>query len=209
MDIQIDSSTVGVALVVSNDYKTLGGKMKLNSTHIDSDNIEQVFKEFGYVVYKMRNVTKKKFVSCYKSLAECKYLPTCKRLLLYFAGHGDNGRLLMQDDKEVQIEDMIVCFKPDVANNEALARMVKMFFFDACRGGRTDHGYRVRATPHEITCLRRVPNEGNSLLVYSSTRHYGAFETSAGGRWTNCLCRVLRESKENDGVLSILTKPIK
>jgi len=58
LDIQINDNTVGVALVVSNDYKP--SKLTLN-TQGDSDKMEQLFEEFGYVVYKKCNLSKECF----------------------------------------------------------------------------------------------------------------------------------------------------
>ena len=87
--------------------------------------------------------------------------------------------------------------------------MAKMFFFDACRGEQQDDGYSVKAAgpDDEITCLRKVPKEGNMLIAYASTRYHVSYgEDSAGSRWTNCLVRAMRESKESDGVLHILTE---
>ena len=208
MDIRIDGNTVGVALLVSNDYKTVREVSDLPFTHTDTKNMEQVLKEFTYAVYRIKNVSTNEFVSCYKNLADYKYPATCKRILLYFAGHGDDGNLWMQDGGKVNIDDVISRFKIHVAGNESLATIVKMFFFDACRGTQKDGGYSVRSAKpvDEITCLRRIPKEGNMLIAYASTRYYVAHESSSGGRWTNCLVKALRDSEESDDVLHILTE---
>lgn len=219
MDIVIDANTVGVALLVSNDYTTLKTVAGLRFTHADTDNLARLFKEFTYAVYVKKNVSTKEFVTCYKALADFKYPPTCKRIVVYFSGHGDDGALLMQNGDKVQIEDVINSFKIHIANNESLAHMVKMFLFDACRGSREDHGYSIKhAKPeNETACLRRVSKEGNTLVAYSSTQYHVSFGGAVGSRWTNCLVEALRESKESDDVHTILTnanimmrnKPIK
>ena len=210
MDIQIDGNNVGVALLVSNDYKTTKEASDLWSTHTDAKNMEKVMEVFSYAVFWIKNVSTDEFVSCYKYLADFQYPTTCKRILLYFAGHGKDGILLMQDGGEVKIDDVISRFKIHVAGNKSLAAIAKMFFFDACRGSEKDSGYSVRtAKPvDEITCLKRISKEGNMLIAYASTRYYVAHESSsgAGGRWTNCLVKALRDSKESDDVLHILTE---
>ena len=205
MNIEVDANTVGVALLVSNDYTTLKTVGSLSFTHRDTDNLVQLFKEFTYAVYRRKNVSAE-FVTCYKALAEFKYPPTCKRILVYFSGHGKDGALVMQDGEKVKIEDMISCFKIHVANNSTLAGVVKMFFIDACRGSQRDDGYYMKAMPDdEITCLERVPKEGNTLVAYASTRYHVSFGDATGSQWTNCLVKALRESKESDDVCTILT----
>ena len=199
--------TVGVALLVSNDYETLEGERPLSYTHKDTDNLEKLFKEFSYVVLRKKNVSGEDFVSGYKKLAEDRYPPTCKRILVYFSGHGEDGTLLMQDGGIVEIGDVVSCFRKNISNNRTLAGMAKMFFFDACRGSREDHGYSMkRAKPaNEITCLGKVPKEGNMLVAYASTQHHVSYGGPGGSRWTNCLVKALKESKESDDVCRILT----
>ena len=208
MDIQIDGNTVGVALLVSNDYKTIKGVSDLSSTHTDAKNMEQAFKELTYATIRIKNASSDEFVSCYNNLADYKYPTTCKRILLYFSGHGDDGTLLMQDGLKVNIDDVVSRFKINVAGNRSLATIAKMFFFDACRGPRRDSGYGIRtAKPDdEITCLRKVPKEGNMLIAYASTRFHVSYESPSGGRWTKCLIKAIRDSKESDDVLHILTE---
>ena len=150
MEIRIGIDIVGVALIVSNDYKGLKNANidELPTIHKDTANLEEVFKGFRYAVYRKENLSTAAFVSCYKKLAEFKYPPTCKRILVYFSGHGgNNGALIMQDGKDIKAEDMISCFKIHISNNETLAGMAKMFFFDACRGSQEDHGYMIQKNP--------------------------------------------------------------
>ena len=86
MKMSKDTVGVAVALLVSNDYETLKGKIALPWTHKDTDNVEKLFKGFSYVVLRQKNVCAEDFVSLYKKLVESKYPPTCKRILVYFSG---------------------------------------------------------------------------------------------------------------------------
>ena len=211
---RIRHNSVGVALLVSNDYKTLGKDAELGSTHSDAFKMEEVFEEFGYVVYRMQNIRSEDFTSYCKEIAGFQYPQNCRRILVYFSGHGDDGTLVMQDGGDLIIESIIELFKPDVANNAVLTEMAKMFFFDACRGGKEDHGYNTarggvrNKAGNEITFLKRLvlPREGNVFVAYASTRHYCAYETSAGGRWTTCLIKALKESKVTDTLEAIIKR---
>ena len=203
MEIRIGVNTVGVALLVSNDYK--GRKDELRFVHKDTDNMEQLFKGFGYAVYRKKNVSTWDFMLCYKKLAEFKYPPTCRRILVYFSGHGGNdGALLMQDGGRIKAEDMISCFKIHISANVTLAEMAKMFFFDACRGSQKDHGY-IPKSSGETDWMKRVPKEGGVLIAYASTPYHISYGNASGSRWTNCLVRALKESRDNDDVCRVLT----
>ena len=221
MEIQINENTVGVALLVSNDYdpkywNEVNGKHlgELFFTHKDVENLALLFEDFAYAVYRKKNVTRERFVTYYAALADYKYPPTCKRILVYFSGHGDDdGKLILQDGDEVDIKDVICRFRINIANNETLAETIKMFFFDACRGSSIDGGYAI--TPEAKTAgdaagrpnaLMRVPKEGNTLVAYASAPHHKSFADSNGSYWTNCLVKALRESNEKDDVCNILTK---
>lgn len=216
--VKIDNATVGVALLVSNDYRNAKDVRWHfdENIHEDADKLEELLKNLGYVVYKRKNVDKSDFKSCCKDLAEFNYPVSCQRLLVYFSGHGNDGKLFMQDRKELIIKKVVSLFKPSVnedgeVDKEYLALMVRMFFFDACRGEKIDSGFPFVTVKvplsKEITCLRSLPIEGNMLIAYASTRKYVAHTDSklGGSRWTNCLVEALQESKETDSIGSVLT----
>ena len=108
MEFHISNVCVGVALLVSNGYE---GADKIKFTHEDTINMEEQFKEFGYDVFKRTDVDFKTFQLYYRELADRDYPPTCKRILIYFSGHGADGVLDMQDGSCANIEDIITCFK--------------------------------------------------------------------------------------------------
>ena len=203
MEIKIDANTVGVALLVSNDYKGIVNVAELEFVHQDSVKMEQMFKHrLSYTVYRKKNVTGYDFVSYYEKLAKHSYPSMCKRILVYFSGHGSSDRdLLMQDKTEVKIADMIDCFKKSTCSKES-AGMVKMFFFDICRGSRQDLGYKGG---DETKWRISIPKEGGMLFAYASTPDHVAYGNSSGSRWTNCLVQALEKSKDDDDALHVLT----
>lgn len=204
----ISPNAVAVAVLVSNDYQPLGEDYELYGTHKDADNLESLFKGFGYVVYKWRNVSYGDFISRCESLARYPYPQACTKVIIFFAGHGSDGVLMMQDEEYVNIDGIMELFKPDIANNAILATIAKIFLIDACRGREKDHGYvsqgRARGDTSQSPYKVRVPIEGNFLVAYGSTRFYNVTETPAGGRWTNCLVKALQESKETDKAEDVL-----
>ena len=211
LDIEIDRNTVGVALLVSNDYSTLGTNEELSFTHRDADNLEQLLKnKFDYIVYRKKNISGKEFESYQKTLSEFKYPSTCRRLIVYFSGHGVDGSLLMQDGDIVQVDNLVTFFDPEIASNEImLIEVAKIFLIDAysLKVEKVDDCPLASAKPQgRITCLRRIPKVFNILVAYACTQYRSASEVSIGRRWSNCLVKTLRESRERDDICGILTK---
>ena len=204
LDIEIHTDTVGVALLVSNDYTTLGTNEELSFTHKDADSMEQLFKEFGYIVYRKKNVSSEEFMSCQKTLSEFKYPPTCRRFLVYFSGQGEDGSLFMQDGG-MHIENMVTIFK---SSNKNLA---KIFLIDVQRHipiVETVDRCPMTNAPQQgrITCLQRIPKVFNMLVAYACTQYRSASEVSMGRRWSDCLTKALRESRHGNDICSILTR---
>ena len=204
MDIRINSNTVGVALLVSNDYKTTTSAKYVPFTDTDTDDLEQIFLEFTYAVYRKKNVSNEEFKSYYEKVAKFKYPPSCKRILIYFSGHGCNGQIKMQDGSYESIENLINCFKVDSTCNDTLGNVVKMFFFDACRGELEDDQSGIKGNQSDNVDLT-FPKERKTIVAYATAPYYVACGGNAGSRWTRCLVKALRESEERDDVCCILT----
>ena len=201
--IQIDSNIVGVALVVSNDIKD----KNILFAHDDADKIEEMFKSFRYAVYRKKNITHNEFVSFIGELADYTYPPTCKRILLYFSGHGSDGELVMQDGNTIKVNNIVARFTTDLTKSKTVPQMVKMFFLDMCRGELEDFGFTIVSKGDEVNQTRKIPKEGSMLIAYSSTTNHMSYgSTDSGSGWTNCFIQALKDSKESDDVCYVLTK---
>ena len=201
METELDLNTVGVALIVSNSYKW---RKALPFVHEDADNMEQVFKQFGYAVYRKKDITSEEFVFCYRELADHSYPPSCRRILVYFSGYGSNGVLEMQDGRRIKIEDIITCFTAGISKSKTVAQMAKMFFFDAFRAPQKDLIYPSKG--NETEWFRRIPKDCGLIVAYASTPYHKTYGdlSDQENRWTNCLLQALKESQESDDVCCVL-----
>ena len=210
----ITPSTIGVALVVTNDYTTNPTKQDLKVTYTDGKKMKAFLVKCKYKVFWYHNLTQQQFVKLYKEMAKYEYPKTCRRLLVYFSGHGSNGeRLLTEDGKYVSVHDMVTSFKPVNAKNITLRNTVRMFFIDACRGNKSDYGYSsnksVTATiTHNTKSDKDSSNDTNILLAYSTTSEHVSgvsaeeMKKGTGSFWTECLLKELENS--HDDILIIL-----
>ena len=197
--------TVGLALLVSNDYTTLGTDRELSFIHKDADSMEQLFVEFGYIVYRKKNVSSEEFMLYQKKLSEFKYPLTCRRLLVYFSGQGEDGSLLMQDGGIIHIENMVTLFE---SSNKNLAKIFLIDVQSRIHMVETVDCFPIANAPQQgkITCLQRIPKVFNMLVAYACTQYHSASELSMGRRWSDCFIKAMRESTERDSISYILTR---
>lgn len=200
--ISIASGTRGVSLHFSNDYKNSSSPL---NTHIDAENLGRFFTKCKYEVYKYRNLTAQQFIAKLQLFAQYQYPESCRRIVLSFSGHGNTGVLKSQDNKEVSIDDIITMFKPADAKNSTLGRMVKIYFFDSCRGNNDDLGYVV---PNGTTkgnnvhlqsnSTNIIANDANIIVGYACTLYHVANEfPTSGGLWTSYLVEELENPEED------------
>jgi len=199
-----DERYAGMALLVSNDYEDDQKLNDLHCTHVDSDSFAKLLKEdFMYRVTCKRNLSLTEFTESCKRIAEYHYSETCNRVVVYFSGHGGQDSLILQDGQEIPIEDLIAQFKPTIAGNATLSDTVRMFFIDACRGEKEEHGHKFsKCSPSCGT----ASSSANVILAYASLPNYKAFinPSGTGSCWTRCLVKAFRESKEEDEIHDIL-----
>ena len=201
--ISIAPGTIGVSLHFSNDYKN-SSAAPLN-THIDAENLGKFFTKCKYEVFKYKNQTAQKFIATLKTFAQYQYPESCRRLVLSFSGHGNVGVLVSQDNEKVPIDDIITIFKPADAKNPTLGRMVKIYFFDSCRGNKDDPGYVVAngTTKGNNMHLQSnstniIANDANIIMGYACTPCYVAHEfPTVGGMWTSYLVEELENPEED------------
>lgn len=183
----------GVAFIVSNDYKTCRQLESLPYAHVDSKRMAHFFTHLkNYIVVHRSNLSKRTFMSTCKYLA-VEFPGGYTRVVVYFAGHGLNGVVMMQDGKKVLLKDIRAMFNPNHVLK--MKDVVKIFFIDACRGTLSDPG--IRGGGQSDTKNRSLPlaSQGKELVAYATTEDFVAFDSSSGGIWTSHLYKELRDSK--------------
>ena len=219
--LEILSNERGVAFIVSNKY--LCGDKQLSSSDEDAKKMEELFqeKEINYSVHVRNQVTFDKFMATCKHLATYEYYPvTCEAIVIYFAGHGGNGFITMEAEKEKKITRVNILELRSMFKNTEIA---KIFFIDACRGSGLDSGCTsIVTTNTESTneyattgnhsenisnndSTTNHPSQGNDLIAYATSKGFVAYSYKDGGSWTNTLVLQLRRLK-NEDIHSVLTK---
>ena len=181
------SECLGLALVIANDYKDNAastGRTHLPGTLADSNDYNETFVE--YLKYKVvvrcnlkGNGIRRAIDDLISEARDCPFGREEACIAFVFCGHGDEGVIVGQDGVKVRLEEIFNRFQSS-AENRHLARLVKLFFIDACRGVNEDRGV---LTPRggEIALEKLVPSEGNMLIAYSTLPQYQAYELKFKG----------------------------
>lgn len=189
----------GIALIVSNNYE--GTKQWLPSTDQDSDEMKRFFSALGNyeVVVPKKNLRVDEFMCVCEYLASLPYPETYKRIVIYFAGHGGNGFIALQD-KQVHIEDIQAIFDP--SKHTKLYNMARIFFIDACRGNTCYSSLARGGSDGSAQKIYQAHCKyDNEMIAYSTLKGYAAHDDKEGGGfWTHTLytCLVLKEYMHED-----------
>jgi len=215
MDVKVMPYHTGVALLIGNQYKEGGTDLEtLSGTHNDCDNVEKLLKGFGYKVYIKTDRTRDQMLNCCESLAQYVYPDSCKRLIVYFSGHGDVNSdnedcLIAEKGSEIPVYQLISTIA--LPKNDS---MIKMFFIDACRGRNDEVDTAVLAPPNN-TPTKGAPFHKkifeNVLIACSCpptfTSHMASSDAvCCGSQWTNSLIEALDKSTVDESLFSILAK---
>ena len=190
----IIAKTRGVVLIVTLGYDAVeSGLGVLPKTHTDGENAEAFFLKCKYAVFPYHNITKKDFWTLCNQLAKYEYPKTCRRLVVIFSGHGDNGEMCFTEQETVSINEMVNLFKPADAENPTLGHMARIFFIDACRGQNKALGYPCKSFTSTKTVEIEHPNDRNMIVAYATTEGY----ICADGIWLTILLKELENPHVN------------
>ena len=179
---------VGIVYIVTNDYHA-DLKAALRDNGIDSQHVKNLFSnlEDKYHITTAQSVTYNKFVATCEYLSRYKYPDTCKRIIIYFGGHGScdavGEYITMEADAKqnskgpkVYIKDILSYFR-----NETCRDMERIILLDACCG------------------VKQIKCEDNELVACANSENCEAQSLPwIGGYWTNELWLLFKEKESYD-----------
>ena len=194
----------GLAVIISNDYKSNKKLQTLSGTVEDGKNMKHTFEVLNLAVIHKHNLTLSATMELIQSIVSIiHYPPSYKSIVFIFSGHGNTDHCLYTNDPDtttIHIEDVLSMFYPSQA--PSLGNIPKLFFIDACRGDAVNPGVMVSRGGKSVGQM--VPAEGNILVAYSTLSKRMSYEEQGkGGVWMSRLAEKLRE--EDASVGDILT----
>ena len=121
-----------------------------------------------------------------------------RRIVVVFSGHGDEGDVLYTRDGCVSLRNDLV--EPLLAiNAPELARIPKLFFIDACRGGVEDQGVEISWCETPVARGgQTIPSKGSYLIACSTMPGMKSYELGGGGLWMKLLMKELVDPDNED-----------
>ena len=176
----------GLAVIVTNDYTDLPSG-HLPGCHKDGDEMDKTLVDVhNFARYRVKNFSAKQMSDLFAYTAQCRYPKSYKYIAVVFSGHGQKGALIGNDGYPVDVNKQVVDpFEP--SQNPKNMHIVKLFFFDACRG----EFDMQRAQPKG----KLGPELGNYLIAYATTEGYVSWATTSGSYWMVPLAKKLRTEK--------------
>ena len=172
-----------------------------NAPMEDTQLMKEAFDYLKFFTMVKHNLTQDELISLSHFIANYPLPKSCQRFVLTFSGHGGDGFIYSEDEKRVNVNDIVAAFIPPNCNN-SLAGIPRLFFFDTCRGDLHDQGVIARGGDEKWQS--KVPSTGDILIAYATTAKYKAFEGIDGGFWTSILAKKLVSS--HDSIYDVLTE---
>ena len=216
--IEANSTAIGLAIIITNDYKSNPHHLDLLATESDGIAMEDAFKQLGFATIRKHNVTKSLVIALLHQCSSVRYPQTCKRLAFVFAGHGrepkqeddeEGTQLVTCEGKNVSVKTVVTKLSP-LSPDSTLGSMARMFFIDACRGSRVDFGRLVSRGAEKLSHRGggvipdiRIPSEAcNFILCFSTVSGYRSYEVQKGdtgsrGIWLPLVAQKLKTSEKN------------
>lgn len=167
----------------------------------DTQSMKEAFDYLKFFTMVKHDLTQDELISLSHCMANYPLPKSCQRFVLTFSGHGGDGFINSEDEKRVNINDVVTAFTPPNCNNY-LVNIPRLFFFDTCRGSLVDPGYIPRGGDERWQS--KVPSTGDILVAYATTPGYKAFEGTDGGFWTTILAKKLVSS--HNSIYDVLTE---
>ena len=163
--------------------------------------MKEAFDYLKFLTIVKHNLTQSELLSLLFSLAKYPFPKSCQRFVLSFSGHGGDGFITLEDEKDIKLNNIFLFFTPPNCYNR-LAVIPQLFFFDTYRGDLWDSGHAVHGGDKKWQS--KIPSTGEILVAYATTKGYKAFEGIDGGFWSNILAKKLVSS--NDSIYDVLTQ---
>ena len=168
-DASLKRSTIGVAVILTNDYVGCPDCTELPGTRKDRDTWETALKSLLFDVRSHSNLSRKDTIRLLEEVSALD-MPAAsddvkQHLVFVYSGHGGKGCIVCQDGQSLSTEKVCEPF----LQHRCGTGVAKLLFFDACRGEKLDRG-RVRPRAPSVTERggELMPCEGNCLVVFST-----------------------------------------
>uniref|UniRef100_A0AC35TZB5 CASPASE_P20 domain-containing protein n=1 Tax=Rhabditophanes sp. KR3021 TaxID=114890 RepID=A0AC35TZB5_9BILA len=126
------TSPRGLALIINNHrFKSMSDR---TGTDVDKENLRILFRKLDYKTVEYTDLTGQEMLSTIKGFGRLEEHKTYHSTIVCVLTHGDNNALVGVDDNKVDVNEFIATLNNGNCPN--LSQKPKLFFIQACRGGK-------------------------------------------------------------------------
>lgn len=203
----------GKALIINNKtFQHHLGLGERTGTDTDAVSLSQRLVDMAFNVEVFNDLTCKEMTQILlKAASDEEYNKNSDCFVCAILSHGEEGVVYGVDDK-IETKTLLEFFKGN--NCCSLLGKPKIFFIQACQGGKFDGGANVNTfdakgtygKDHEIQ-VHKIPSEADFLIAYSVVPGYFSWRNSANGSWfIQALSEVLEENWSKMDLLTMMTR---
>ncbi|KAF2358331.1 Caspase-like domain [Trinorchestia longiramus] len=188
---RMDSKKRGYCLIFN--HKNFHPKVNMNirkGTDKDRDDIQKFFSQLNFIVQVFNDLTLdqlRKEIDYYSLMNHSQY--DC--LVVFFLSHGEDGIFYAQD-AAFRHDELFDAF--DGHNCKSLAGKPKIFFIQACRGGKLDRAVMMVEQTDSPLSYYKLPATADIFTMWSTVPGYYSWRNTTNGSWfIQSLLRVLRD----------------
>jgi len=201
---KMDHKKRGYAVIFGHQYFDDPNLPQLVGTEVDCEKLEEALHYLGFTVSVKKDLTKIKLLDTVEEYANMDH-KDCDCFVICVMSHGDSETgLLYAKDTTYCHSEIWDWFSAEKCPK--LAEKPKLFFFDACRGNKSDSGVTRNIQVDSSGPSYRIPSFSDFLMSYSSAEGYLSWYDTREGSWfTQTLAKVLTDYGFKYDLLTLLT----
>ncbi|KAL5018724.1 hypothetical protein ScPMuIL_004446 [Solemya velum] len=202
----------GLFIIINNKhFHPSTGQQLRDGTDLDAERLEERFQDLGFEVRRFDDVSRTRMTKLMYDAANFDHSDAdCFGCAIL--SHGREGTIYATD-ATLPLELMTMPFRGDRC--PTLVGKPKLFFIQACRGAKIDHGVDMTDSTSEkseedmldSSTLRKIPVEADFFFAYSTVAGHYSWRNNQEGSWfIQALCIVLENYGVKMELLHMLTQ---
>lgn len=190
----------GLALILNHENFDNGFPSRRRGTKQDRDRLQIILKSLGFKVEVKNEMTYKEIFNIIYAVSKLNHSHNdC--LLIAVLTHGELG-MLHARDTTYKLRNLWEPFTDK--NCPTLAGKPKIFFIQACRGGKYDNG--ITLSIDGPSALTENPTHPDFVFGFSTVPGYYSWRNRSDGSWfIQALCDILADCAIDTDILTMLT----
>ncbi|XP_066514005.1 caspase-8-like [Hoplias malabaricus] len=205
---KMSSKPRGICLIIKNvNFKD--PQKNLEGYDKDAESLREVFKLLGFKVQTREDLEAENMKKLLLSYNKEDIHKNRDCFVCCVLSHGEEDGVLGSDMELCSMKHILSPF--DGRNCPSLVDKPKVFFIQACRGGKMEKEIRVTAANSQLTSANlekpyTLPQNSDFLVAMSTVQDFVSYVNDDGSWFIKSLCKHLEEgSKRGEDILTILT----